>query len=286
MSVPTANDRFKTQWDNRLAWSIVAAVFAHMAGFVFFPGWMLRDLTPEPAFGAQVTEWILLQSPGPIPGVEAIAVVAVAGAGQDSLSGEPEEKADAGPAELADSGRDGLAASLLDRLRGRSSPRPVLAEPELLVAEPESTVDSEGEESRPDDALSIEGSASTASMESLPDPDALDLDRLSALEPELSLTALSAWVLVRNPEEVMEFMRRSAVRAGLTEEDFMTVRITLWIDRTGSVEWSELMESSGVRRVDEIALELVNEVISFRPAREQGVAVARSAVFSIPFPWT
>ena len=286
MSVPTANDRFKTQWDNRLAWSIVAAVFAHMAGFVFFPGWMLRDLTPEPAFGAQVTEWILLQSPGPIPGVEAIAVVAVAGAGQDSLSGEPEEKADAGPAELADSGRDGLAASLLDRLRGRSSPRPVLAEPELLVAEPESTVDSEGEESRPDDALSIEGSASTASMESLPDPDALDLDRLSALEPELSLTALSAWVLVRNPEEVMEFMRRSAVRAGLAEEDFMTVRITLWIDRTGSVEWSELMESSGVRRVDEIALELVNEVISFRPAREQGVAVARSAVFSIPFPWT
>ncbi len=286
MSVPTANDRFKAQWDNRLAWSIVAAVFAHMAGFVFFPGWMLRDLTPEPAFGAQVTEWILLQPPGPIPGVEAIAVVAVAGAGQDSLSGEPEEKADAGPAELADSGRDGLAASLLDRLRGRSSPRPVLAEPELLVAEPESTVDSEGEESRPDDALSIEGSASTASMESLPDPDALDLDRLSALEPELSLTALSAWVLVRNPEEVMEFMRRSAVRAGLAEEDFMTVRITLWIDRTGSVEWSELMESSGVRRVDEIALELVNEVISFRPAREQGVAVARSAVFSIPFPWT
>ena len=286
MSVPTANDRFKTQWDNRLAWSIVAAVFAHMAGFVFFPGWMLRDLTPEPAFGAQVTEWILLQSPGPIPGVEAIAVVAVAGAGQDSLSGEPEEKAYAGPAELADSGRDGLAASLLDRLRGRSSPRPVLAEPELLVAEPESTVDSEGEESRPDDALSIEGSASTASMESLPDPDALDLDRLSALEPELSLTALSAWVLVRNPEEVMEFMRRSAARAGLAEEDFMTVRITLWIDRTGSVEWSELMESSGVRRVDEIALELVNEVISFRPAREQGVAVARSAVFSIPFPWT
>ena len=286
MSVPTANDRFKTQWDNRLAWSIVAAVFAHMAGFVFFPSWMLRDLTPEPAFGAQVTEWILLQPPGPIPGVEAIAVVAVAGAGQDSLSGEPEEKADAGPAELADPGRDGLAASLLDRLRGRSSPRPVLAEPELLVAEPESTVDSEGEESRPDDALSIEGSASTASMESLPDPDALDLDRLSALEPELSLTALSAWVLVRNPEEVMEFMRRSAVRAGLAEEDFMTVRITLWIDRTGSVEWSELMESSGVRRVDEIALELVNEVISFRPAREQGVAVARSAVFSIPFPWT
>ena len=152
--------------------------------------------------------------------------------------------------------------------------------------EPEPFVDSEGEEARSDDALSIDGSASTVSLESLPDPDALDLDRLSALEPELSLTALSAWVLVRNPEEVMEFMRRSAAREGLAEEDFMTVRVTLWIDRTGSVEWSEIMESSGNRRIDEIALELVNEVISFRPAREQGVAVARSAVFSIPFPWT
>ena len=282
----TANDRFKAQWDNRLAWSIVAAVFAHTAGFVFFPGWMLRDLSSEPVFGAQASEWILLQPPGPIPGVQAIAVTAVSGAGEDSISGEIEDQADSAPAELADPGRDGLVASLLDRLRGRSAPRPVLAEPELEPVEPESSVDSEGEETRDDDALSIEGNASTVSLESLPDPDALDLDRLSALEPELSLTALSAWVLVRNPEEVMEFMRRSAAREGLAEEDFMTVRVTLWIDRTGSVEWSEIMESSGNRRIDEIALELVNEVISFRPAREQGVAVARSAVFSIPFPWT
>ena len=176
--------------------------------------------------------------------------------------------------------------SFLDRLRGRSAPRPVLAEPELEVAEPETPVDSESDGTPGEDPLSIGGRASTASLESLPDPDELDLDRLSVLEPELSLTSLSAWVLVRNPDEVMEFMRRSAAGAGLAEEDFRTVRITLWIDRTGSVEWSEVMESSGDRRVDEIALELVNEVILFRPAREQGVAVARSAVFSIPFPWT
>lgn len=290
MFAPTANDRFKAQWGDRLAWSIVVAVSVHVAGFAFFPGWRLRDLSPEPVFGARGTEWILLQPPGPMPGREAIAFAAVSGSGEDSASAavveEAEERDDSDPAEFADAAGGGGGGSFLDRLRGRAAPRPAVAEPELDVSEPEAPVASEGEEAPADGALSIDGSASTASLESLPDPDELDLDRLSVLEPELSLTSLSAWVLVRNPDEVMDFMRRSAAQEGLAEEDFMTVRVTLWIDRRGSVEWSEIMESSGDRRVDEIALELVNEVISFRPAREQGVAVARSAVFSIPFPWT
>lgn len=290
MFAPTANDRFKAQWGDRLAWSIVVAVFVHVAGFAFFPGWRLRDLSPEPIFGARGTEWILLQPPGAMPGLEAIAFAALSGAGEDSASaGEVEEEEgqeDSEPAEFADAGGGSRGGSFLDRLRGRAAPRPVVVEPELELSMPEAPVASESEEAPADGALAIGGSASTASLESLPDPDELDLDRLSVLEPELSLTSLSAWVLVRNPDEVMEFMRRSAAQEGLVEEDFMTVRVTLWIDRTGSVEWSEIMESSGDRRVDEIALELVNEVISFRPARQQGVAVARSAVFSIPFPWT
>lgn len=293
MFAPTANDRFKAQWGDRLAWSIVVAVSVHVAGFAFFPGWRLRDLSPEPVFGARGTEWILLQPPGPDAGLEAIAFAAVSGAGEDSAAAaeveeeEGQEDSDlAGFADAAGGGGGGSRGSFLDRLRGRAAPRPVVVEPELELSEPEPSVSSGGEAAPAEDALEIGGSASTASLESLPDPDELDLDRLSVLEPELSLTSLSAWVLVRNPDEVMEFMRRSAAQEGLVEEDFMTVRVTLWIDRTGSVEWSEIMESSGDRRVDEIALELVNSVISFRPAREQGVAVARSAVFSIPFPWT
>lgn len=290
MFAPTANDRFKAQWGDRLAWSIVVAVFVHVAGFAFFPGWRLRDLSPEPIFGARGTEWIFLQPPGPIPGREAIAFAAVSGSGEDSASTtvveEEEARDDSDRAGLADAAGGGGGGSFLDRLRGRAAPRPVVVEPELEVSEPEASVASGREEAPADGALSIGGSASTASLDSLPDPDELDLDRLSVLEPELSLTSLSAWVLVRNPDEVMDFMRRSAAQEGLAEEDFMTVRVTLWIDRRGSVEWSEIMESSGDRRVDEIALELVNNVISFRPAREQGVAVARSAVFSIPFPWT
>ncbi len=290
MFAPTANDRFKAQWDDRLAWSIVVAVFVHLAGFAFFPGWRLRDLSPEPIFGARGTEWILLQPPGPTVGPEAIAFAAVSGAGEDSAAAadaeEEEDGEDFDPAAFTDAAGGGGGGSFLERLRGRAAPRPAVVEPELEFSEPGPSAAPEGEAAPGDGALSIGGSASTASLESLPDPDELDLDRLAVLEPELSLTSLSAWVLVRNPDEVMEFMRRSAAQEGLVEEDFMTVRVTLWIDRTGSVEWSEIMESSGDRRVDEIALELVNEVISFRPAREQGVAVARSAVFSIPFPWT
>ena len=286
MSDSTANDRFKAQWDTLLAWSVVAAVCVHVVGFVFSPDWMLRDLAREPAFALPAMEWLLLQPPGQFPGMEAIAVAAVAGAGADSLGGDIEDQLDSRPADLGGSGHGGLSGSLLDRLLGRSAPRPVLTEPELEPVEPEIVAEADGDQIRAEDPLSIGGNASTASLESLPDPDALDLARLSVLEPELSLTSLSAWVLVRNPEEVVEFMRRSAALVDLGEEDFRTVRVTLWIDRTGSVEWSEVMESSGDLRMDELALELINEVVSFRPAREQGVAVARSAVFIIPFPWT
>lgn len=289
MFAPTANDRFKAQWDDRLAWSIVVAVFVHVAGFAFVPGWRLGDLSPEPIFGAWGTEWILLQPPGPNAGLEAVAFAAVSGAGEDSAAAaevEEEGRDDVDTAEFADAGGGGGGGGFMDRLRGRAAPRPVVVAPELQLSEPEPSVSSGDAAAPAENALEIGGSASTASLDSLPDLAELDLDRLSVLEPELSLTSLSAWVLVRNPDEVMEFMRRSAAREGLTEENFMTVRVTLWIDRTGSVEWSEIMESSGDRRVDEIALELVNNVISFRPAREQGVAVARSAVFSIPFPWT
>ncbi len=290
MFAPNANDRFKARWGDRLAWSIMVAVFVHVAGFALLPGWRLRDLAPESAFGAQGIDWIVLQPPGRAPGVEPVPTAVLSAAGGDSAADAAVERDDPTPdlraAGVADAGRAGRAASLRNRLRGRSAPRPVVAEPELDLAEREARVDPRDDATPNEDALSIEGTASTASPESPGDPGELDLDRLAVLEPALSLTSLSAWVLVRNPDEVMEFMRRSAARAGLAEDDFRTVRVTLWIDRTGSVEWSEIMDSSGDGRVDEIALELVNEVISFRPAREGGMPVARSAVFSIPFPWT
>jgi hypothetical protein len=37
--------------------------------------------------------------------------------------------------------------------------------------------------------------------------------------------------------------------------------------------------------MDQVALALFSEVAAFRPARDQGVAVPRSVIFSVRFPW-
>ena len=63
------------------------------------------------------------------------------------------------------------------------------------------------------------------------------------------------------------------------------VDVAVWIDEWGSVEWAEISRSSGLQELDEIALALFNEVASFRPARDQGVRVSMSVIFSVPFPW-
>ena len=63
------------------------------------------------------------------------------------------------------------------------------------------------------------------------------------------------------------------------------VDVAVWIDEYGSVEWAEISRSSGHQEMDEIALALFNEVASFRPARDQGVRVSMSVIFSVPFPW-
>ena len=175
---------------------------------------------------------------------------------------------------------------LLDRLRQSSFLRPTLAEPAYQPLEAEVTDGPDNDDTTDDDeALVIGGEAATASLESLPDPEALDLDRLSALQPKLSLTSLSARVLVRNPQQVVDYMQRLSRQGDVRADLRGTVSVTLWIDRSGSVEWSELKESSGDQRMDELVLELFNEVVSFRPAREEGVPVARSVVFIIAFPW-
>jgi len=59
----------------------------------------------------------------------------------------------------------------------------------------------------------------------------------------------------------------------------------VWIDDRGSVEWSEVSKSSGRVDMDEAALALFSDIASFRPARDQGVRVSMSVIFSVEFPW-
>jgi TonB family protein len=63
------------------------------------------------------------------------------------------------------------------------------------------------------------------------------------------------------------------------------VSVAVWIDERGAVRWAEIDQSSGRTEMDEAALELFREVALFRPARDEGVPVARSAIFWVRFPW-
>ena len=111
----------------------------------------------------------------------------------------------------------------------------------------------------------------------------MDLSRLSGVRPEIVLPGTSAWILIRNPLEVDRFMSGTTSRRSFGAEGLVDVAV--WIDEWGSVEWAQISRSSGLQEMDEIALALFNEVASFRPARDRGVRVSQSVIFSVPFPW-
>ena len=137
------------------------------------------------------------------------------------------------------------------------------------------------EEEEEDLAQTVED-ATTEDLALLLETSPLDLSRLSAVRPQIVLPGTSAWILIRNPAEVDRYMNYAN---GENPEVEGLVDVAVWIDEWGSVEWAEISRSSGRQEMDEIALALFNEVASFRPARDRGVRVSLSAIFSVPFPW-
>ena len=275
--VPCANDEWKAQWNTRVAWSMVAAVVVHVAVFAFGPNWE----TPSPRLNLELEpigmEWIsLFETPssgrGASPGAPPVAELS------DSKPAEPDGGELGNGAEMA---MADFSEAFRKRLLRRGRTLPTIAEPEPLPERPPANVlDGTGEES-----TSIEGDASTADLSTLPEPTSMDLSRLSALRPDIVLAGVSLWVGLLNPSEVVRFMRESFTREELSPGVSGLVSVVLFIDEKGSVEWAEVSQSSGISSVDDIFLTLFNEVVAFRPARDQGVLVPRSAIFSVSFPW-
>jgi TonB family protein len=182
--------------------------------------------------------------------------------------------------------------SLLDRLgqrmrRGRPI-LPTLSVPTVTSAPPDAgpgAVIDEPPEPVGVDEPTIDTDVTTIELADLPASDSLDLGRLSGLRPELAFMTASAWVLIRNQEEVEAYLRRTYREGRLDPAVRGTVSITLWIDQQGTVEWAEVSESSGRTDLDEVALALFNEVADFRAARDRGQTVSRSVTFSLNFPW-
>lgn len=274
---PTANDRWKARWSDRVAWATVAAVALHAAAFTLWPDWDTPDPLADPETEVVEMDWITLEDISSGGGGGVPATAAPVSDIPDSLSTEPDLEERTGTSE---GDRTALAEALRDRLLSGAGPRPSVAQPE-----PEPPPSEEPATGNGDDSTSIGGEASAAEVPEVPDSDELELDRLSTIQPGLALSSSSAWVLLRNPVEVERFMKRNSRRRGLSENVDASVSVTLWIDETGSVEWAEVSESSGRDELDEIALSLFNEVAAFRPALDEGVRVPKSVIFTVHFPW-
>jgi TonB family protein len=200
------------------------------------------------------------------------------------------------PVEIGlETGADGtaLVATSLDsdleafrqRLIGGRAPMPTIVDqPGLSQSPSDGSSDSTGDSDRgiPERDLST---ADFPDFAELPGTNPMDLDRLTALRPELALSMPSFWVLIRNPMEVEQFIQRSYRSGDLSRASDGSVSIALWIDESGSVEWAEISQSSGRPDLDRVALALFSEVAEFRPARDEGIAVPRSVIFSVRFPW-
>ena len=281
--VKTANAAWKAQWDTTLAWSTMAAVAAHALVFAFWPSWELSDLGLDPDEGLLGTAWISLYAlPSSGSGGGGMAALSLAVVEEpDSLPIEVDAGAGIGGSDLA---LVAFSGGLRERLVGRGGPAPTIVEPGRASAprgigdDPTDTREEEEEE-----VVAIVDDPAVADLAILLETSPLDLSRLSAVRPQIVLPGTSAWILIRNPAEVDRFMNE--IDYGPEFEAQGLVDVAVWIDEWGTVEWAEISRSSGRPQMDEVALALFNEVASFRPARDRGVRVSMSAIFSVPFPW-
>ena len=280
-----ANDELKAQWSGVLGWSMMFAVAAHAAAFGFWPGW--DSLDPSLDLDPDGTEigWISLYSmPSSAGGGGTTMASLTLLEDPDSLPAGVDAGIGVGSSELAL-----LMASrgLRERLLGRGGPVPTIVEPDPASAPLGSGDDSadtrEGREGEGEGVRVIVEDPMIADLARSLQARTLDLSRLSGLRPGLVLPGTSVWLLVRNPGAVEDFMRSKARQMDNVVPG--EVDVTVWIDERGSVEWSEITRSSGRQEMDEVALALFNEVVSFRPARDQGVRVSLSVIFSVAFPW-
>jgi TonB family protein len=292
----SAHGRYKTGRRAGFARGTIGSAAAHAAVAVLWLQGVTLDLRVESPPVIYDIEWFSILGGARGFGDDAPLEQGTATSAQAAPGAPVGVVPDSIPVELGlETGTDGSAmvATSLDadvdmfreRLMGGLAPVPTLVEqPGLRETPSDDGGNSSGEPSRgiPERDLST---ADFPGSGDLLGTDPMDLDRLSAVRPELVLTLPSAWVLIRNPLEVEQFIQRSYRSGDLSRGADGSVSVALWIDESGSVEWAEISESSGQADLDRIALALFSEIAAFRPARDEGVPVPRSVIFSVRFPW-
>ena len=198
-------DRVREEWNTRMAWSMVAAVGLHAAALVYWPklpGLSLFDDPREAAADPKQPQWLFLDQAAP-QGEDEGRGRGQAAAAPRSVPVSPLPEGIA----TAQADADANTETFRDRLLRSTSFTPTLAAsndpggitPAVTEGSASATVSGGGT-----------ATLSSAEFQSLQQLSALDLERLTAVRPEVALEASSSWVLVRNPSDVKDFMIRHA----------------------------------------------------------------------------
>ncbi len=274
-----SRDLAKERWGQRMSFSMMAATAAHAAVFALWPmgGPRLNlfepDLPVDPGLPVFINMYDLPEGVDLAQGT--LPIPARTGNAPLDPTAEAER-----PGVSEEDLRD-MQDDLRNRLvRGASYVPTISDNPMYQGTNNGSPTD---ENSSVGGARGVANNATNPTeFESLRALSAIDLERLNALRPDVALEAASNWVLVRNPSEVWDYMRRNS---SPQDRNAGSVQVALWVSPTGSVEWAEVVGSSGKADLDDLALQLFSKVVTFRPARFEGVPMPMSAVFTINFPW-
>lgn len=288
------DDSGTDRWRIRMAWSMLAAGAAHGALFALWPASERSEVLL--AFSIEATEPVWIEPyegasagneqgdpitiPGPIATAPQDAGMATA---PDAVNPILVESSGTSPTPTEAEGA--VLSEALQGLVRRTTTGPTLAGLEFQsFGEDQDLV--EGLDELGFGRTPSTADPTAADYPSVEEVTALDLSRLAGFDPEVALEASSSWVLIRNPREVELFMGRNAIDSmsrSVGGGGGGSVAVAMWIDARGSVEWAEIIQSSGHEEIDQLALSLFSDIVRFRPARLAGVLMPMSAIFSVTF---
>lgn len=243
------NRRWKERWDTWVMRSTIAAAVAHAVVFTLWPVWSVsRQARNAPLEAVQI-----------LPILASAFVTETYDSPTTALPTAEElaiDEATGGGAEADLEERAG------DVMAGLREPDPSLAYPVMRT-----TTYGRPAPPLPSDELNLE--------------EVTIHPRVAMLPPSV------AWPLIRNPVAVVRYLRNRYNPVYTTPSYRGSVSVAMWVNERGSVEWSEVRESSGHAVLDEIALAMFNDVVLFRPARSEGSPVPVTVVIRVPFdaPW-
>lgn len=294
------DDPLTDRWRSRMSWSMLVAGVLHGAVFGLWPLSLSVAVMEAPVMAMDEPVWITPYEAGGDAGLgeDAITVSgpilppASEGAGMTTAQGATEPIVVSGPGATNQGAGTGADPEALADLLRRTAGGPTVAGSGLAGLEFQSLTedgDSPLNELAGGGASRTPGAGDPSTTESPTLDEAaeleLALERLAGFSPEVALESSSSWVLIRNPRDVERFMGQHSMRREADMGTEGAVAVALWIDARGSVEWAEIIQSSGREDLDQLALQLFSDVVRFRPARLAGVLMPMSAIFSVNFNW-